>query len=79
MLPKMATEQAHTMIVVLFAPSHTIRTGANADLGSAFKITKYGSNTLDKVSFHQNSVATKRLPIMTMTNPINVSYKVIPI
>ena len=72
----MATLQAQTIIVVLFAPNQTIKTGASADFGRAFKITRYGSSTLDNVSFHQKIVATNKLPRITMKNPIKVSNRV---
>ena len=39
------------------APTQTIITGPKATLGKLFKITKYGSATLDKKSDHHNKQA----------------------
>lgn len=40
MLPKIATDIPATIIVVLVAPSHTIKSGANADFGRLFSTTR---------------------------------------
>lgn len=40
MVPKIATDIPATMIVVRFAPSQTIRSGASADLGRLFSTTR---------------------------------------
>ena len=44
-------------MVFIFAPSHTINTGASADFGRLFNITRYGSKIPDSLVFHQSIIA----------------------
>ena len=77
--PKRATETAAvTMVVVLF-PSHTIKSGAKADLGRLFKRTKNGSKTLAAEGLAQRRRAQTRPAAVQTAKLISVSMRVTPV
>ena len=50
-------ETETTTIPFIPVPAHIIKMGASAVLGRAFRITKKGSMTFEKVLFHQRRIA----------------------
>lgn len=79
MAPKMATEIPATMMVLMPVPSHTIRSGARADLGRLFNTTRYGSRTSDNLGEYHSRVAAARLNATTSRKLTTVSRSVTPI
>ena len=66
------------MVVVLF-PSHTIKSGAKADLGRLFKRTKNGSKTLAAEGLAQRRRAQTRPAAVQTAKLISVSMRVTPV
>lgn len=74
--PKIETEIPVTMMVLVLAPSQTIRSGARADFGRLFKMTKYGSSILDRMGKRQSRIADSKDNVMTNKKLKKVSDKV---
>ena len=69
---------AITTIPFTLAPTQTIRIGARAVLGRAFKTTRNGSRTFANLSDHQRQMAINSPPSVPIINPTSVSYNEIP-
>ena len=74
--PNMATLIPAMIIVFVPVPSQTIKSGARADLGKLFNITKVGSIISDKVFENHKRLATTIPIIITRKKLKIVSYKV---
>jgi hypothetical protein len=61
------------MIDFVVPPIQTSMTGPKAVFGSAFRTTKYGSNTFAKKFDHHKTIATMVPSIVPEINPIIVS------
>src|SRR5690606_90106 len=59
------------------APSHTIKTGPRAILGSAFATTRYGSKTFENVSEFHRITAIKTPAAVPNRKPATVSQSVV--
>ena len=68
---------AITIIAGIPAPTHIIITGPNATFGSAFSITKNGSDTLEMNDDHHRIIAIITPIMVPKENPTNVSIHVI--
>ena len=68
------------MAIIPFAliPTQTIKIGASAVLGRAFRTTRTGSRTLASLSDHHKQIAINSPPSVPITNPTSVSYSEIP-
>ena len=71
--PKTATEIPATIMVFLFAPSHTISKGANADFGRLLSTTSYGSRMRDTLGNDHRRTAEAIPKINTKTKLTSVS------
>ena len=71
--PNMATETAATIMVFTLLPSHTMRTGASADLGRLFKSTIYGSAILKTIRNRHINIAHSMPAAITMEKHMRVS------
>ena len=66
------------MIVLMLAPSHTIRSGASADFGRLFSTTIAGSRISDTIGSIHSRMASRIPQITTSAKLINVSESVTP-
>ena len=77
--PNIATDMPATIIVVVPVPSQTMMSGAKADFGKLFKITRYGSNIFESVGECHSMVANSILNTNTHKKLTIVSNNVINI
>ena len=77
--PKIATDIPAIIMVFIPVPSHTMISGANADLGREFKITRKGSNILETLGKQIKRIADSIDNKVTAKKLTMVSNKVTPI
>ena len=78
MEPNRATDMPATIMVFVPVPSHTINSGARADFGRLFKITRYGSKISESFVEYHSSVALIKLMRNTKRKLRRVSQRVMP-
>lgn len=66
------------MMVFAPVPSHTIKSGARADLGRLLSTTRYGSKISDSFGEYHNNVEQTRLNRITRRKLTMVSNSVMP-
>ncbi len=74
--PNNATEIPATIMVLEPVPSHTMKSGAKADLGRLFNIMRQGSNISDNRLKYHNIAAPRMLIPNTKEKLIRVSTSV---
>ena len=72
--PKIATEIPAIIIVFVPVPSHTMKSGARADLGRLFKMTKVGSIISESVLENHKKLAIT-MPIKITSKKLKIVYQ----